>query len=134
MIIKGKISSNCSAASCNIKQQKCYFGKLENLDKLHDGTINLDISPKEFNVIKTVYSYPKINWGPMTEDFDFIPIEKITHCSTNVESVSGYLYLPSRSPNRLGGKILEIWTEFIEGVKIGDTLEIVIPDGYLEVS
>lgn len=133
MIINGVISSNCGAASANIRAQKIHFNGLKNIDKLHDGTINLDISPGQFQIIKSLHKFSSINWGRMTEDFELIPIEKIAYRS-NLTSVSGYLYLPSESLNRKGGKILEIWTEFIEDIVKGEQIEIAIPNGYLKVS
>ncbi|MEW6109863.1 MAG: hypothetical protein AB1632_11960 [Nitrospirota bacterium] len=132
MIIKGIICSSLKSASSNIKLQKKYFKGLPFIRRLYDGTINLNISPRKFIVKKADFVFRSIHWGPLTEDFDFIPIRQINSGRGRV-SITGYLYLPSLSPNRYGGTVLEIWTEWIDNITAGEIMEIKIPDNRLEI-
>ena len=132
MKIKGIISSNLGEASQNIKIQLPYFRDLPNRQRLHCGTINLDIYPKKFILLKSYKVYSNVDWGKTIEDFHFIKLLKLGKPG-KLEKTEGYLYLPSNSPNYQKGSVLEIWTEWIAGISIKEEWEIEIPDGYLKV-
>lgn len=136
MIIKGKLTSNCKLAGKNIAKQKPFFTNLPDMDDLHDGTINIDISPDYFQVCKHDYAEHHINWtGNGPEDFLFIRITGFG-MSGKRENVKGYLYLPLNSPNKIGGRVLEVWTEyvtFIDSLNDDDILEIELPDGMIGI-
>ncbi|MEE8423946.1 MAG: hypothetical protein V3S49_05340, partial [Thermodesulfobacteriota bacterium] len=107
MKIKGIITSNLCEANENIKMQTPHFRDLPDKEKLYSGTINLDIDPKKFKLLKWHYSYSKVDWGKTIEDFYFIKVRKLGK-PNKLKRVIGYLYLPSESPNFQSGSILEI--------------------------
>ncbi len=132
MVIYGKVSSNNSAASMNMKSQIKHFKKLPNKKRLHTGTINVDISPNKFRVLKNDYIFTNVKWELGTEDFELIRIRKFGKRNER-KAVFGYLYLPSGSPNRRDRFVLEVWTEWFNDMNMDDEVELEIPDGRLEI-
>jgi hypothetical protein len=132
MKIKGIITSNLGEANENIKMQAPLFRRMPK-KKLYSGTINLDIRPKKFKLLKWHYFFSEVDWGKAIEDFYFIKVRKLGK-PNQLERVLGYLYLPSESPNFRRRSTLEIWTTLIEGINKGEEFEIEIPEGYLEIN
>lgn len=133
MIIKGVICSNLGRAHINILLQSPYMSALPHIKELHPGTINLNIAPQTFFLKKSAYHFPDIDWGKKVESFDFVPITALMFKGKTIP-VRGYLYLPTKSPNRQGREVLEIWTTRMEGMTVGKELSVEIPEGYIEVS
>ena len=133
MKVSGGVCSNLGRAHINIPYQAPHMQGLPHISELHPGTINLSIAPRKFTLLKSAFHFPGIDWGPKVEDFDFVTVTGITF-GGEAYSIVGYLYLPTKSPNRQGREVLEIWTTRMEGVKQGDAVTVIIPDGYIEVS
>lgn len=138
MRIRGTVVSNLKRARRNIEAQSAHFVGLPHREDLYPGTVNLAIGPKRFEVLKCDYYYPEVRWKAegddvgMTEDFCLVKLGKLGRPG-KPRQARGYLYLPSASPNRQGGEVLEVWTEFVAGLREGDELEIEIPGGRLRI-
>ena len=78
--IRGIISAGGGYAINTTPLQRPHFEKqgLPDLDRLKDGTINLDISPSRFEIIDFDYECKDIFWCPddpsFSENFGFIKI------------------------------------------------------------
>ncbi len=129
--IIGKIVNGIGAARNAIKLQKPHFKDIPDINKMHDGTINLNISPILIKPLLFDYSIGPINWG-MIESFGFCKI-KIEY---NTKLYDGYLYFPSGSPHFRDKYLfdyLEIICEYIPDYEKGTTLTIYIDKSKFDV-
>ncbi len=127
-LVKGKIVKGGGIATQTVQKQSPFF-KERGLDLYgyFIGTINMDISPRVFEVTNPDFDFRNIIWeDDFSENFKFVEISIMFEGN----DYSGYLYNPSRSINHSG--IMEILTVFIDGVENGKFIEIDIPESRVE--
>jgi hypothetical protein len=123
--IKGEIVPGHQHALQTIKQQAPYFIE-KGIERgvLCNGSINIDISPGKWKIIKPDLAIKNLVWKPdFPEDFNFVKIKIIFQG----EIYPGYLYNPTRTPNP--ENIMEILSEYIEGIECGKKVELIFPEG-----
>jgi hypothetical protein len=135
MKIVGKFVKGYGYATHTIQFQLPYFREegLPNTEDIITGTLNTDISPDEYKILKYDYFYKGIpNGSDAMEDFGFIIIDKIVHKGRTYEH-PGYIYVPYGSPH-VGNQLqFEVIACRLEDKDNGDEVEIHVADGKLIV-
>ncbi len=102
-----------------ISKQKPFFIKagVDEIQNCYDGTINLDISPYEFKIVKPDYEIT-CEWSPGTiETFWLVKATIIFQEKT----YNGYIYYPCPSPvKNHKDNIIELLAPKIENIKYND--------------
>ena len=120
--LKGKIVPGSHICSKTIKQQSPFFEGKINKKALENGSINIDISPKKWEIVKPDFSFTNVVWRPnFPEDFSFI---KIKFRFEN-KIYKGFLYNPKRTKNPK--TMMEILSDYIKEIKYDKEIELYIP-------
>jgi hypothetical protein len=104
-----------------IRAQKRFFRQAGiDTDSLYDGTINVDISPLEYQPIKSSLTLRNVQWHPTWAPETF----SLFACRLEFRgwTYDGFLYYPhpETKPVRFPGHhIAEIWTKYVDGVAYG---------------
>lgn len=138
MTVSGKIVSGYGAASGirsqehypdgTIKMQLPFFKALGlDLSQYFMGTINVDISPRSFEVLKPKYTFENIDWSPYipSENFFFFDAELIF----KNKSYQGLIYLPdpeTKMEHHQKPSMLELIMPRLEGIQYGLNVSITI--------
>jgi hypothetical protein len=124
-----------------IRAQKEFFRRAGiDIDRLYDGTINVDITPWQFEPIKATLLLRSVPWHPtwMPETFSLFAckIYVTTQSSASPPDSSprapkleqdAFIYYPhpETKPGAFPGKhIAEVWSPFIDGVEYGNHAEL----------
>ena len=135
MIIKGTHQSGMGGANRSIRKQKRAFSKRGvMLDGFFYGTINMNTSPKQYEVIKydlmlkdvRFWSFPRFR----KEDFGFIKIYMLKHRG-HIYPDWGYVYFAYKSPHFHNHSVFELLGPELPGFKNSDTIEIEIGEGLM---
>jgi len=106
-----------------ISKQKRYFeeSNIPNITGVYNGTINLDISPKKFEITYPDYEVT-CTWDEgVTETFWFVDV----FIDFNNTTYKGYIYYPCPSEIKAhNDDIVELLAEEIPDLNYGDTLSI----------
>jgi len=124
----GKISQGFGAATKTIAAQRSLFEKLglKDVERLRDGTINIDISPNQFFPDNYDYFFKSVEWeNGNIEDFGFIKIDKIIYQGQTYNG-PGYIYVPHNSPHFSKRNQIEVLAIPIAGAQAGIPIEIII--------
>jgi CTP-dependent riboflavin kinase len=130
MVIKGKIIKGLGWAKKTVSYQKPFFKQkgLPGVDRLKDGTINIDIRPVKYKRLNFDYFFKKIANGlGELEDFGFIKIGKIIYNNKEFKN-PGYIYIPHKSPHFKNKNQLEIIAIEIPGLKMDNEIELEIDE------
>jgi hypothetical protein len=109
-----------------IPAQKKFFRNAGiDTDHLYDGTINVDISPWEFEPARSTLTLFKVRWHPTWDPETF----SLFACKIRVRQAErdGYIYYPhpETKPGIFPGhQIAEVWSPLIAGVMDGDSAEL----------
>ena len=123
-VASGK-SGNSRFPQGTIELQKPFFYERGlKLDEYFPGTINLSISPHEYEIINAKYTFKNIRWLPdnPAEDFSFFDCGILLDTG---EVLSGLIYYPhpeTKPEHFQSSDILEIITTYINDLKYGDEL------------
>lgn len=135
MKLEGLIKEGHSRATLYTQKQKPFLKQLglKNVEKLKDGTINVDIFPLSFRVLKYDYFFENVTWDETrVETFGFIGIEEIVYNSKSWEK-PGYIYVPHNSPHFKNKSYMEIMAIEIPGITAGDKIALGIEEGKIEL-
>lgn len=134
MKLEGIVKEGKGRANITIAKQKPFFKQegLKNVDNFEDGSINVDISPSKYEVLKFDYFFENIKWDKdKIEDFGFIIIEKIIY--NNCEWVKpGYIYIPHNSPHFNDKSQFEVMSIKIHGIISDKEIGLIIKEGKLK--
>ena len=123
-VASGK-SGNPRFPQGTIEIQKPFFSERGlKLDKYFPGTINLSISPHQYEIISAKYTFRNMKWLPdnPAEDFSFFD------CRIRLgkgEVLNGLIYYPhpeTKPEHFQSADILEILTTYVNDLKYGDEL------------
>lgn len=128
--VSGTISKGIGDATANLKLQKDFFVAVGIDEKfLHHGTINVDISPLKFSIIRAEFELRDIEWkSGLKEDFRLVPLR----ISFLHKEHQGYLYNASHAPHSRG--TMEVLAEHIPDVSYGKTIRLIVPDDQIELT
>lgn len=96
-----------------------------NISNLYKGTVNVDISPLEFNILSSDYTFPQVRWvdNYPPETFSFV------ECAVQYAGrrYDGYIYYP-HPETKIGhfksNATVEIVLPYIDGLTYGDNVDI----------
>lgn len=105
-----------------IRKQKPFFERsgVPNISQMYNGTINLDISPKKFQITNPDYEVKDCEWHPrLKESFWFVAGEAIF----KGQGYEGYIYYPCPSEVKSHpDNLVEILSQKIPDLNYGDSL------------
>ncbi len=118
-----------------IRKQKPYFAErgVKGIEDMYNGTVNMDISPREFRITEPDYELLDIPWSdklPEPESFWLV------HASTEYQDrdYEGYIYYPLPSEVKShSNNIVEMLFPFIEGLEYGDELRVEVDSDKVEL-
>ena len=142
--LKGKLKKGYRVASGpseaypeygSIEKQKPYFKELGlNLGHVFNGTLNVSIEPYKFEIVQPEYKFTNVKWTELTnaEDFSF------SHCKIKFQGMEydGFVYYPDPKTKKEHFQDLstvEVLSPFIETIKYGDELEILLNSEEIKV-
>jgi hypothetical protein len=106
-----------------IEKQRCFFEEIvPGMEYFYNGTINLDISPLEFRILKQDFEI-KCKWEENIEETFWFVESKLQF---KKKKYDGMIYYPCPSETKEYSKnnMFEIIAPFIEYLKYGDKLYI----------
>ena len=133
MKLEGIVCKGLGLATKTIPLQKPFFKQkgLKNIDNFKECTINVNISPLKYELLKLDYYFEKIKWDENEiEDFGFIKIEKIIYNNSTWEK-PGYIYIPYNSPHFENKNQFEVISVEIESIENNKEIKIEIQEGKL---
>lgn len=112
----------------SIEKQKPYFKALGlDLDAMFDGTLNISIEPYAFEMAEPRHTFRGVKWTDLTnpEDFSF------SGCKVRFDDMEyeGWVYYPhpeTKKDHFQDTSTVEVLTPFIEGIRYGDALELLL--------
>ena len=100
-----------------------------------DGTLNIDIRPYEFQLVKPEFTFKNVEWTDLhpPEHFSF------SHCRVLFDGTTyeGWIYYPhpeTKKRNFQQPSLLEVITVLIPDIKYGDALEVQVNPERIEVT
>ena len=119
---------NCPYPSGTIAMQSFYFKALGlDLTPYFPGTINLDISPNQFDCTDPTFRFDKVKWAPdvPAENFSFFACRLQVHQL----SYSGFVYYPhpeTKVQHFQTQSVIELLMPWVEGLKYGHVVKVFI--------
>lgn len=135
MKLEGLIKKGHGRATFYTQKQKPFFKQLglRNVEKLRDGTINLDISSLTFGVLKYDHFFENVIWDETrVETFGFVEIEEMLYNNKKWEK-PGYICVPHKSPHFKNKSYMEIMAVEIPGITAGNKITLGIEEGKIEL-
>ena len=136
MEIHGTIKQGFGTATRCTRIQKPHFKKLglPLAQELKAGTLNLDTSPLEFEILNFDYFYEDVEWDENRfETFGFIDIEEIIY-NGQVFKKPGYIYVPHGSRHFGEKSFMEIIAKEINSTQYENDLGLVVEEGKVKIS
>jgi hypothetical protein len=101
------------------------------IDHMHPGTINIDVSPREFSIIEPDYRIT-CEWIPGIRETFWLTSVTLIY---DEKEYSGYIYYPCISEQHVARNfMIEVITEKIDGVAYGDDVLLVLDTKSIQVS
>lgn len=119
-----------------IQMQKPHFKKLGcNLDACYPGTINLNISPFQFRVIRARFQFRNLRWSSDTppEDFSLADCRILTEDHRRVDGLLYYPHPETKPDHFQAPEVMEIITRHIDGIRYGLELLLEIDSHQVEI-
>ncbi|PNW46534.1 UNVERIFIED_CONTAM: hypothetical protein BEN50_12000 [Euhalothece sp. KZN 001] len=144
--VKGKVQKGYGVASGKSGDPRFPKGTLElqklffyerglNLDDYYLGTINLSISPHQYEVKAPKCTFRNVKWSPdnPAEDFSFFDCRVVTDSNNPLNGLIYYPHPETKPEHFQSPDILEIITFPIDGLKEGDELMIELDRQQMEI-
>ena len=137
-IASGKNVDPETGLTNTIALQKPFFERagVKKISDVFEGTINMDISPKEFHIDVPDKIVKDVTWDKdTTESFQFVEVTIVYPLEEeNKREYPGYIYYPMVSEERPKLKShpdtrIELLASKIEGLTYGKEIAIFVPDG-----
>lgn len=124
-----------------LKLQAPYFKKLgfdfeKEIPNLRWGTLNVDIAPQNFKILKADYRFDNVNWIKTIapETFSFVAV-KVLYGDANY---NGFIYYPHPETkpdfHNHNSSRLEIIAENIPDIQYGDMVDVFVDQDCLKIS
>ncbi len=105
------------------------------LDTYFNGTLNVDIRPRVFHILKPEFTFRNVEWTDLhpPEHFSF------SHCRVVFREMEydGWVYYPhpeTKKRNFQDPSLLEVIAEPIPNIQYGDSLDVLVNPERIEVS
>lgn len=129
-------TNGCQDMGGTIRQQRAFFEESGfSFEGLHMGTINVNIEPYEYEILKPVHQLKDCKWH---KDW---PVETFSmfdcRLRYNGREYKGYVYYPhpeTKSTTFFGHSMMEVLAEKIDGIVYGTAIEITIPEDQMSIT
>ncbi len=107
------------------RQKPIFKSRGLDLDPYFEGTLNIDIRPQTFELVKPEFTFYNVEWTDLhpPEHFSFSPCSLIFRGREH----PGWIYYPhpeTKIRNFHNPSLLEVITEFIPEIKAGDEVQV----------
>lgn len=116
------------------RQKPIFKSRGLDLDGYFEGTLNIDIRPHTFQLIKPQYTFHKVEWTDLhpPEHFSF------SRCRVRYRDVEydGWVYYPhpeTKRRNFQNPSLLEVIAQTIPGIHYGDEVQVFVNPGEVSV-
>jgi hypothetical protein len=117
------------------RQRPLFKARGLDLDSYFNGTLNIDIHPAVFRMLKPEFTFPLVEWTDLhpPETFSF------SRCRVVFQNVEydGWVYYPhpeTKLRNFQDPSLIEVIARPIEGIRYGDELSVLVSTEEIEVS
>jgi hypothetical protein len=106
------------------------------LERYFPGTINVSIDPCKYAIVRAKYTFRDIRWtsAAPSEDFSFFDCRLFLNNGINLAGLIYYPHPDTKSAHFQAPDILEIMTEFIQGLEYGDKLIVEMDRMQIDIS
>ena len=117
------------------RQRPLFAARGLDLSAYFNGTLNLDISPLRFNLIKPEFTFQHVEWTDLhpPEHFSFSRCRVVF----NKTDYDGWVYYPhpeTKLRNFQNPSLLEVIALEIPGIRYGDPVDVLVNPAGIEVS
>jgi hypothetical protein len=117
------------------RQRPLFAARGLDLSACFNGTLNIDISPRTFNLIKPEYTFERVEWTDLhpPETFSFSPCKVIYG---GIE-YAGWVYYPhpeTKLRNFQNPSLLEVIAPDIPGIQYGDRVDVLVNPAEIDVN
>ena len=116
------------------RQRPIFASRGLDLSAYFNGTLNVDISPRTFKMMKPQYTFPLVEWTDLhpPETFSF------SRCKVIYKGVEydGWVYYPhpeTKKRNFQNPSLVEVIATAIPGIRYGDELDLMLNPDEIEV-
>jgi hypothetical protein len=143
MKVKGTLVQGYGVASApsrdypygTLEKQRPFFAERGlDLSAYFNGTLNIDIHPFEFKILRPEFTFPHVEWTDLhpPEDFSF------SRCTVTFKAVDydGWLYYPhpeTKLRHFQNPSLLEVIAVPIAGIQYGDGVELNVNEDEMEI-
>lgn len=131
-IASGQSTTGHQGLNNTIGLQRPFFEKVvPTFSSVWNGTINVDIAPRNFKILKRDHEVT-CEWHPgILETFWLVEVEIVLEGKT----YKGFIYYPTPSTTKSHkDDMIEILAPKIEGLSYGQEIEIHVPEGKIALS
>ena len=116
------------------RQRPLFAARGLDLSATFNGSLNVDISPRTFKMMKPQYTFPLVEWTDLhpPETFSFSRCKVLFR---NVE-YDGWVYYPhpeTKRRNFQNPSLVEVIATAIPGIRYGDELDLILNSDEIEV-
>jgi hypothetical protein len=120
-----------------IAMQKPFFKERGlDLDRYFSGTINVSIDPCKYAIVRAKHTFRNVKWtsAAPSEDFSFFDCRLLLNNGTKLAGLIYYPHPDTKPEHFQDPDILEIMTEFIQGLEYGDKLIVEMDELQIDIS
>jgi len=101
----------------------------------YPGTLNVNITPNRYRVIKARHSFANVKWHPTepAEDFSFFDVRLRCLDGPSVEGLIYYPHPETKPEHFQQPGVLELLLPFVEGLRYGDEVRLEIPASQMAI-
>lgn len=129
-----RVASGQNANPCfpggTLRMQTSFFRALGlDLAAFHTGTMNISIAPCSYRVVKAPTTFRQVKWHPTApaEDFSFFDVQLMREGGPPVAGKIYYPHPDTKPEHFQQPDVLELLLPFVEGLKYGDEVRLLIP-------
>ncbi len=105
------------------------------LDHCFNGTLNIDIQPKSFSLIRPEYTFRDVTWTDLhpAEHFSFSRCKVVHH----EQEYDGWIYYPhpeTKLRNFQNPSLIEVLTELIADIHVGDEIRVLVSPDRVQIN
>lgn len=134
MKVKAIVKQGHGVASGKVKDPRYPKGTLQAQSPYFLGTVNLDIAPYSFTILKPKYFLEDIHWSPFIPPENFYFFDVSLQINKNI--YKGLIYMPdpaTKAEHFQNPTIIELILPKIDGLKYGDAVIIEVNEEQIQL-